>query len=167
MKKIGIFDDVVNNSLANKEGIYFRTPYTKDNKVLATMKVAKLPKGDLKYDFMATNMGQDDLAQIILEHAQKLESFEIKWSHRFVGLKQDETGATVCTVTPMGEKFFTADYVIGCDGGGSAVRRSLCIPFEGHTWTVPALISIGLSPLNSVLLRKIHPTTGNSVFHHS
>lgn len=167
MKKIGIFDDVVNNSLANKEGIYFRTPYTKDNKVLATMKVAKLPKGDLKYDFMATNMGQDDLAQIILEHAQKLESFEITWSHRFVGLKQDETGATVCTVTPMGEKFFTADYVIGCDGGGSAVRRSLCIPFEGHTWTVPALISIGLSPLNSVLPRKIHPTIDDSVFHHS
>jgi len=106
MNKVGIFDDVVNNSLPNKEGICFRTPYNKDNKVLATMKVAKLPKGNLKYDFVATNMGQDDLAAIILEHAQKLDTFEVKWSHRFGGLKQDDKGVKVCAVTPQGEKFF-------------------------------------------------------------
>jgi 2-polyprenyl-6-methoxyphenol hydroxylase-like FAD-dependent oxidoreductase len=136
MEKVGIFDDVIKASIPNKEGIWFRTPYTKSNEVLATMKVAKIPKGGLRYNFVATNLGQDELAALILSHAEKLDTFDIRWSHRFAGLKQDENGVTVCAVTPKGEKFFHADYVIACDGAGSAVRRSLCIPFEGITWDV-------------------------------
>ena len=77
-----------------------------------------------------------------------------------MGLKQDDKGATVCVVTPMGEKFFTADYVMACDGGGSAVRRSLCIPFEGHTWTVPSPVpysslSEGSSPFRSAIFHHV------------
>jgi 2-polyprenyl-6-methoxyphenol hydroxylase-like FAD-dependent oxidoreductase len=136
MEKVGIFDDVIKVSIPNKEGIWFRTPYTKSNEVLATMKVAKIPKGGLRYNFVATNLGQDELAALILSHAEKLDTFDIRWSHRFAGLKQDENGVTVCAVTPKGEKFFHADYVIACDGAGSSVRRSLCIPFEGITWDV-------------------------------
>ena len=123
MEKVGIFDDVIKASIPNKEGIWFRTPYTKSNEVLATMKVAKIPKGGLRYNFVATNLGQDELAALILSHAEKLDTFDIRWSHRFAGVKQDENGVTVCAVTPKGEKFFHADYVIACDGAGSAVRR--------------------------------------------
>src|SRR5579862_5827970 len=128
--KVGLFDDVMDHGVKNTEGMTFRTPYSKSNEVLATLRMSKLPKGMLKSDYVGVNMGQDELAEIILRRAEKLEHFDLRWSHRFAGLKQDAEGVTVCAVTPKGEKFFKAEYVIGCDGGGSSVRRALCIPFE-------------------------------------
>jgi 2-polyprenyl-6-methoxyphenol hydroxylase-like FAD-dependent oxidoreductase len=136
MAKVGMADDLLEIGVKNTEGVYFRTPYGKSNEVLARMQWSKIPKEGLKYDFVAVNLGQDDLAAIMLKHARKYDTFEVKWSHRFAGVKQDETGVIVCAVTAQGEKFFKADWLIGCDGAGSAVRRALCIPFEGHTWTV-------------------------------
>ena len=47
-----------------------------------------------------------------------------------LGLVQDATGVTVRTES--GE--LRADYVIGCDGGRSTVRKALGIEFEGFTW---------------------------------
>lgn len=135
-----MLDDILAHSLNNTEGVWFRTPFSKSNKVLATLKMAKIPKGAMKFDFVATNLGQHDLAALMLSHAEKLSNFDLRWNHRFAGVTQNENGATVCAVTPKGEKFFEADYVIGCDGAGSSVRRALCIPFEGHTWEVLSVL---------------------------
>lgn len=144
MQKVGLYDDVMKHGVKNTEGMTFRTPYAKSNEILATLRMSKLPKGMMKSDYVGVNMGQDELAEIILQHALKLDSFDLRWSHRFAGVTQDENGVTVCAVTPKGEKFFKADYVIGCDGGGSSVRRALCIPFEGYTWEVISLCVITL-----------------------
>src|SRR5437763_9220095 len=46
------------------------------------------------------------------------------------GLAQDEEEVTVRTESDE----LRADYVIGCDGGRSTVRKSLGIDFEGFTW---------------------------------
>jgi 2-polyprenyl-6-methoxyphenol hydroxylase-like FAD-dependent oxidoreductase len=135
-EKVGILDDLLARSLRNTDGIYFRAPFAKGHQHLGMLSVAKLPKGVMKYDFVATNLGQHDLGKLLLEHAEKLETFEISWNHRFAGVQQDANGTKVCAVTPTGERFFQADYVVGCDGAGSSVRRALCIPFDGLTWQV-------------------------------
>jgi 3-(3-hydroxy-phenyl)propionate hydroxylase len=49
---------------------------------------------------------------------------------RVNGLAQDADGVTMHT--DAGE--LRADYVIGCDGGRSTVRKALGIEFEGFTW---------------------------------
>src|SRR3954469_3588194 len=49
---------------------------------------------------------------------------------RVTGLAQDADGVTLETSS---EKF-RADYVIGCDGGRSTVRKSPGIEFEGFPW---------------------------------
>jgi len=54
----------------------------------------------------------------------------VRMSSRVTGLTQDERGVTV--ETEQGP--VRADYVIGCDGGRSTVRKSLGIEFEGFTW---------------------------------
>src|SRR3989454_8689391 len=46
------------------------------------------------------------------------------------GISQDEKQAMVTA----GERQFAADYVIGCDGGRSTLRKGLDIEFEGYTW---------------------------------
>ncbi|EXJ93193.1 hypothetical protein A1O3_01750 [Capronia epimyces CBS 606.96] len=43
-------------------------------------------------------------------------------------------GVSVICVGAQGERHFRCDYLVGADGAASAVRRSLCIPFDGFTW---------------------------------
>ena len=54
----------------------------------------------------------------------------VRMATKVTDLAQDESGVTV--QTEQGE--LRADYVIGCDGGRSTVRKSLGIEFEGFTW---------------------------------
>jgi len=54
----------------------------------------------------------------------------VRMASRVIDLAQDASGVTV--QTEHGE--LRADYVIGCDGGRSTVRKSLGIEFEGFTW---------------------------------
>jgi 2-polyprenyl-6-methoxyphenol hydroxylase-like FAD-dependent oxidoreductase len=80
-------------------------------------------------------LGQHGFASIIMDHIAKYPNIKILFSHRLVGVRQDDKQVTALFITPEGEEFITADYLAGCDGAGSTVRHSLCIPFEGFTWT--------------------------------
>lgn len=137
MEKVGIFDDLVKAGHTNYEGIQFRQSYAKGGEVLGSLKMSQVPKGTVKYNYAGIHLGQHLVAKIILEHCQKQHSFRILWKHRFVGVNQTDKSrpVEVLAVGPAEEVFFTCDYLIGCDGASSAVRRSLCIPFEGFTWT--------------------------------
>ena len=55
----------------------------------------------------------------------------VQWSTAVIGVAQDDDGVTVTTRGPDGVVQRRADYVIGCDGGHSAVRGLTGIPFEG------------------------------------
>jgi 3-(3-hydroxy-phenyl)propionate hydroxylase len=55
---------------------------------------------------------------------------KVLMGRRLTGLSQNADGVKI--EAEQGE--FAADYVIGCDGGRSAVRKSLDIEFEGFTW---------------------------------
>ncbi|QIS13609.1 FAD-dependent monooxygenase [Nocardia arthritidis] len=50
------------------------------------------------------------------------------WSTAVTGLHQDDTGVTVSL---DGHAALRADYLVGCDGGHSAVRKLCVIPFPG------------------------------------
>src|SRR5205823_8041236 len=54
----------------------------------------------------------------------------VRMATRVTGLTQDAERVTVQTEQGPVE----ADYVIGCDGGRSTVRKALGIEFEGFTW---------------------------------
>ena len=56
------------------------------------------------------------------------------WSTRLVNLKQNDAGCMLTVETPQGSKQIHARWVVGADGARSAVRGSLSLPFEGHTW---------------------------------
>lgn len=136
MEKIGIVDDLLQAGHINREGINFRKAHSKGGELLGSLKMSAIPKGAVKYNFAGVHLGQYAVAKIILEHCERQKSFRVKWSHRFVGVTQPGASkpVEVAAVGPVGEKFFTCDYLIGADGAGSAVRRSQCIPFEGFTW---------------------------------
>ena len=78
----------------------------------------------------------NQLGQVFVEHIAKYPTAKILWSHEVIGIEQDEKAARVIVQTPDGEKTFEADYVIGCDGANSKVRRALFGDWEfpGRTW---------------------------------
>ena len=79
----------------------------------------------------------DQLTKIIYEEVQKYPMAEVYWRHEFVGFTQDATSVTVSTKHNGEVKNFTADFLIGCDGGRSGVRRALFgRVFPGFTWDV-------------------------------
>ena len=77
------------------------------------------------------------LGELLVEHAAKYPNITIHWSHEVVAISQDEHGARVVAKTEDGtEKTFEGDYVVGCDGANSKVRRSLFGDwnYPGKTW---------------------------------
>lgn len=136
MEKAGIIDDVTKAGYINTEGILYRTPFYKGDKILCNQSLNHLPKGTLKYGHAGIHLGQALLAKIILEHASKYPNFELKFGHRYCGSSQDESGKVklVVATRKTGEVYYECDYLVAADGAGSAVRKSLGIPYEGFTW---------------------------------
>ena len=79
------------------------------------------------------------LSTLLLEEVQKQPSVTIHWAHTVSGLGQDEDQAWVeVTQQSTGAtKRMKADFLIGCDGGTSNVRKSLFdSSFPGFTWPI-------------------------------
>ena len=76
------------------------------------------------------------LGKILYEHISREPTATVSWGHKVVGLGQDDDKAWVDVETPEGPKKLEAEYIIGCDGANSQIRRSLFGDFEfpGKTW---------------------------------
>ncbi|EOO00965.1 putative fad binding domain-containing protein [Phaeoacremonium minimum UCRPA7] len=60
---------------------------------------------------------------------------QVSWEHKVTGLGQDENKAWVDVETPQGNTKVEADYIIGCDGANSQIRKSLFgNEYPGFTW---------------------------------
>ncbi len=75
------------------------------------------------------------LAEIIIEELVLLPHVSILWNHRVHDVGQDEGHAWVETENPKkGTARLEADFVVGCDGARSGVRKSLFgRDFQGYT----------------------------------
>lgn len=86
----------------------------------------------------AINCPQPKLAQILLEHLVGRYEAEVRFSQRVVGVEEvdGEKRVKVTVEDPRsGEvSVYTADWVVGADGAGSAVRKLSGIEFEGFSW---------------------------------
>ncbi|KAH7247142.1 hypothetical protein B0J15DRAFT_402068 [Fusarium solani] len=78
------------------------------------------------------------LAEVLYDHAKALPKLQYLFNRKVVDIGQDESKAWVDTVdqTKDEKSRLHADYVIGCDGANSIVRRSLFgdWKFPGRTW---------------------------------
>ena len=80
-------------------------------------------------------MPVDRMTQIIYEALQDYPHAKVHWEHEFIGVTQDDEKVIVSTEYHDQKKIFTADFLLGCDGGRSGVRRALFgRNFPGHTW---------------------------------
>lgn len=83
---------------------------------------------------------QNKVEQFLEQRAIELGA-EVRWSSEVVGLREDAAGVEVDARHPDGStSTVRAQYVAGCDGGRSAVRKLAGIEFPGTPATVTALL---------------------------
>jgi 2-polyprenyl-6-methoxyphenol hydroxylase-like FAD-dependent oxidoreductase len=79
----------------------------------------------------------DRLGKILEQHLSKQSTAEILYGHKVVKLEEEDDKATVVVEKTDGKKIkLSADFVVGCDGANSQVRRALFGDrgFPGTTW---------------------------------
>lgn len=87
------------------------------------------------------------LSALLLEEVRKLPSVAFHWGQRVLRAGQDGNGikAWVEVEDPTSNitQRLEADFVIGCDGGSSVVRKSIS-EFPGSTWPMQ-LVAVNVS----------------------
>lgn len=78
----------------------------------------------------------DKLAAVIASHAARHDEVEVLYGHEVVELGQNELSAWVDVQTANGQKRIESQYIVGCDGGKSFVRKALFgeQAMPGFTW---------------------------------
>lgn len=72
--------------------------------------------------------------QVLLAGLSRFEHVRVHWSSEVTSVTQDADGVTVEISGPNGEaRSHKAAYVVGADGGRSAIRKSLGLRFDGSS----------------------------------
>ena len=81
-----------------------------------------------------TQIGQQALEPVLLRHAQGLERLTMRHGWRLAAFEErgDHVLATLEDAASGAQEQVEADWLVGCDGGGSAVRRRLGIKMHGR-----------------------------------
>jgi 2-polyprenyl-6-methoxyphenol hydroxylase-like FAD-dependent oxidoreductase len=76
------------------------------------------------------------VGEVLLRHCEANENVEVRWNKKVVDVGSNGKEAWAVVKNGDGkEERWTADYICGCDGANSAVRKSLFgNEFPGKTW---------------------------------
>jgi len=66
---------------------------------------------------------------------------EVRFAHTFIDATQDADGVTARIATASGIETLRGRYLVGADGGRSAVRQTMDVAFEGFTWPERFLVA--------------------------
>jgi 3-(3-hydroxy-phenyl)propionate hydroxylase len=80
------------------------------------------------------HLEQHQLTPIILDILRREPLAEVRFSTRFTGVTQTADGVQVSVESNGASEMVAGSYLIGADGGRSAVRKAIDMPFEGFTW---------------------------------
>ena len=87
------------------------------------------------------HLEQHRLTPIIFDKLKTCPNARVLFSHEVNGVTQDADRVTVTAKTPEGTETFQADWLVGADGGRSAVRKCIALEFEGYTWPERFLVA--------------------------
>jgi 3-(3-hydroxy-phenyl)propionate hydroxylase len=90
-------------------------------------------EGEVPYAFVL-QWEQYKLVLAALAEAEKTGLVTCHFSRTLTGLSQDADKVTATIEAPDGPEQCRFDYIVGCDGGRSIVRKLADIDFEGFTW---------------------------------
>jgi len=84
---------------------------------------------------------QYKLTPLLLRRLTAVGGAEVRFGHAFLDATQDADGVTARIETPGGITSLRGRYLVGADGGRSAVRHTMGVDFEGFTWPERFLVA--------------------------
>ncbi len=130
-KRAGVLEDVRRAGFLPKDWTYRKF----DGTPIVTVEDVAVSKSPEATIVLPIGM----LCEILLSHAERNSKIFLKWSHRVVDVGQDENSAWAIIKEQDGtEERISGDFLCGCDGATSQVRKSLFGEknFPGKTWDV-------------------------------
>jgi 2-polyprenyl-6-methoxyphenol hydroxylase-like FAD-dependent oxidoreductase len=116
--------------LAMNEAPLLRLPYP--SVAEAQAQIAACPDGSMPREPYQL-ISQYTLEPLLKSAADALPCVDVRYGHEFVSLSQDHRGVTTLVRDSSGKIVeIRAQYVVGCDGGGSPVRKQLDIQLRGE-----------------------------------
>ncbi|MGD9767314.1 MAG: FAD-dependent oxidoreductase [Pseudolabrys sp.] len=94
---------------------------------------------------------QSKYCEFVLAAVQALPNVMVAFSSPVTGVTQTTDAATVHVAAEDGERDVTADYVIGCDGAHSVVRKSLGIELSGDIYPETTILATTHFPFHERL----------------
>ncbi|PMD62287.1 FAD/NAD(P)-binding domain-containing protein [Hyaloscypha bicolor E] len=127
LRRAGVLDEILSLGFV-PNGVAWRKL---DGTLLAAMTPESVPEGN-----RVVCLPLDKMSKIVYARLEKEKGVEVKWGHKVMDIGQDEERAWVKVETTGGPGTLYADYIVGCDGGNSQIRRSLFgnMAFPGRTW---------------------------------
>ena len=129
LDEIGVTDKIIPLGLVSTT---YRFHDRVSGTVVAEFDLGRL-KDELRFPFVVQYEQYKMTATIAAEYGNASD-FDVRFSHTVTALKQTADGVELELSTPGGVEKMTADYVIGCDGGRSTVRKLADIEFDGFTY---------------------------------
>ena len=125
LAELGLVEEVIRHGLTEPK---FRIWDRASRKVIVEFDFGVLGN-DTRFPYVV-QCEQHKLANMAIERLRRMPNAQVLLGCAVSGISQDEKQVMVIA----GERHFAADYVIGCDGGRSTVRKQTDIEFEGYTW---------------------------------
>ncbi len=123
LEDMGILDAFLEAGAVRDEFAMFA-----DGELITQMNMREL---DTPYPF-ALGLGQSESERLLEEHLQRLGG-KLERGVRVVSVSQQEGGVDVLFEGDRGTQTEHFDWVVGCDGSHSAVRKSVGLALEGTT----------------------------------
>ena len=134
-------------------------PHTVPNQILRFVDakrrvLAEMAPPDARFGWPKRNGFVQPLVDAeLLSGLDRFEHVDVWWSHPMTSCNETADAVTVELDGEAGRKTLRARYVVGCDGGRSATRRLMGVPFDGTTsptrWLVVDIANDPLGHPNS------------------
>ena len=154
LRRAGIIDEVRRRGLL-MHSMCWRNP--NDHSYIAGFDGECLK--DVDGDMRTTCLVLQDLVKLMLDIFLDKYNGTISWQHQVISLGQDAEKAWVECETPSGKQTIQGDYIVGCDGANSAIRKGLFgEDFPGYTWD-QQIVATNVCPAKTLVksLLTIHP----------
>ncbi|KAJ5382256.1 hypothetical protein N7517_000167 [Penicillium concentricum] len=128
LQRAGVFEDM------KAKGGFFPSGVSWCNFEGETLATIWGPTGEEEHPTICLPLNK--LHEVLEEHLKYYPSIEVFFNHKVVSVGQDESTSWVVVETPEGKRTFNSQYIVGCDGANSIVRRTLFTDsgFDGFTW---------------------------------
>lgn len=79
------------------------------------------------------SIAQCQVEQYLLDELERCPHVDIRWGSRLMEVRQQDHGVSMLVATKAGEYEMKAEWLVGCDGARSVVRKSIGLEFTGSS----------------------------------